>query len=61
MKRKQVLLTIMGTLNITWIKQGGKEELRSLAELTATIKEQSLNISHTVSESEKLLGDIKED
>ncbi len=61
MKRKQVLLTIMGTLYITWIKQGGKEELRSLAELTATIKEQNLNISHAVSETEKLLGDIKED
>ena len=49
------------SLDITWIKQGGEEEQHSLAELMASIKEQSQSISKAVSELEKLLGDIKED
>lgn len=49
------------SLDITWMKQGGEEEEHTLAELMATIKEQSQNISSAVSELEKLLGNIKED
>ena len=49
------------SLDITWIKQGGEEEEHTLAELMASIKEQSQNISKAVSELEKLLVDIKED
>lgn len=48
------------SLDITWIKQGGEEEEHTLAELMATIKEQSQNISCAVSELEKLLSNIKE-
>ena len=51
----------MTPLDIIWIKQGGEEEEHTLAELMATIKEQSQNISSEVSELEKLLGNIKED
>ena len=49
------------SLDITWIKQGGEEEEHTLAELMATIKEQSQSISSAVSELEKLLDNIKED
>ena len=49
------------SLDITWLKQGGEEEQHTLAELMASIKEQSQNISKAVSELEKLLEDIKED
>ena len=49
------------SFDITWIKQGGEEEQHTLAELMASIKEQSQSISKAVSELEKLLGDIKED
>ena len=49
------------SLDITWIKQGGEEEEHTLAELMATIKEQSQSISSAVSELEKLLANIKED
>ena len=49
------------SLDITWMKQGGEEEEHTLAELMATIKEQSQNISSAVSELEKLLRNIKED
>lgn len=48
------------SLDITWMKQGGEEEEHTLAELMATIKEQSQNISSAVSELEKLLRNIKE-
>lgn len=48
------------SLDITWIKQGSEEEKHTLAELMATIKEQSQNISSAVSELEKLLRNIKE-
>ena len=49
------------SFDITWIKQGGEEEEHTLAELMATIKEQSQNICSAVSELEKLLRNIKED
>ena len=49
------------SLDITWIKQGGEEEEHTLAELMASIKDQSQCISNAVSELEKLLVDIKED
>lgn len=49
------------SLDITWIKQGGEEEEHTLAELMASIKDQSQSISNAVSELEKLLVDIKED
>lgn len=55
------LVRSMLTLDITWMKQGSEEEEHTLAELMATIKEQSLNISSAVSELEKLLSNIKED
>ena len=49
------------SLDITWIKQGGEEDNRSLAELMADIKEKSQTISAAVAELEKLLSTIKED
>ena len=49
------------SLDITWIKQGGDEDDRTLAELMATIEEKSQNISYAVAELKKLLADIKED
>lgn len=49
------------SLDITWIKQGGDADNRSLSELMADIKEKSLTISSAVSELEKLLVNINED
>ena len=49
------------SLDITWIKQGGEEDVRTLAELMADIKEKSQTISAAVTELEKLLANIKED
>lgn len=49
------------SLDITWIKQGGEEDDRTLAELMADIKEKSQAISAAVAELEKLLANIKED
>ena len=49
------------SLDITWIKQGGEEDGRTLAELMADIKEKSQTISAAVAELEKLLANIKED
>lgn len=49
------------SLDITWIKQGGEEDDRTLAELMATIEEKSINISNAVAGLKKLLADIKED
>ena len=49
------------SLDITWIKQGGEEDDRTLAELMAEIKEKSHTISAAVAELEKLLANIKED
>lgn len=49
------------SLDITWIKQGGEPDDRSLAELMADIKEKSKTISLAVAELEKLLANINED
>ena len=49
------------SLDITWIKQGGETDDRSLAELMADIKEKSKTISSAVAELEKLLANINED
>ena len=49
------------SLDITWIKQGGEADDRSLAELMAEIKEKSKTISSAVAELEKLLANINED
>ena len=49
------------SLDITWIKQGGEEDGRSLAELMADIKEKSQAIGSAVAELEKLLANINED
>ena len=49
------------SLDITWIKQGGETDNRSLAELMADIKEKSKTISSAVEELEKLLANIHED
>lgn len=49
------------SLDIIWIKQGGEEDDRTLAELMTTIEEKSQNISYAVAELKKLLADIKED
>mgnify|MGYP000868503873 FL=1 len=49
------------SLDITWIKQGGESDDRSLAELMADIKEKSKTISLAVAELEKLLANINED
>ncbi len=49
------------SLDITWIKQGGDSDDRSLSELMADIKEKNLRISTAVAELEKLLANINED
>lgn len=49
------------SLDITWIKQGGEADDRSLAELMANIKDKSQTISSAVAELEKLLANINED
>lgn len=49
------------SLDITWIKQGGEADDRSLSELMADIKEKSRTISTAVAELEKLLANIEED
>ena len=48
------------SLDITWIKQGGEMDDRSLAELMADIKDKSQAISRAVTELEKLLANIEE-
>ena len=48
------------SLDITWIKQGGEVDDRSLAELMADIKDKSQTISAAVAELEKLLAYIEE-
>mgnify|MGYP001071716195 CR=1 FL=1 len=48
------------SLDITWIKQGGEVDDRSLAELMADIKDKSQTISSAVAELERLLANIKE-
>lgn len=49
------------SLDITWIKQGGDTDDRSLSELMTDIKEKSQRISSAVAELEKLLANINED
>lgn len=49
------------SLDITWIKQGGEADDRSLAKLMADIKDKSQTISAAVAELEKLLANIEED
>jgi hypothetical protein len=49
------------SFDITWIKQGGEVDDRSLAELMADIKDKSQTISDAVVELEKLLANIEED
>ncbi len=48
------------SLDITWIKQGGETDNRSLSELMTDIKEKSQTISAAVAELEKLLANINE-
>ena len=49
------------SLDITWIKQGGEADDRSLAELIADINDKSQTIRAAVAELEKLLANIEED
>lgn len=48
------------SLDISWIKQGGDEENKSLAELMQKIKTKSDNINKAVAELQKLIANIKE-
>lgn len=48
------------SIDITWIKQGGEEDTRTLTELMADIKDKSQTISRAVAELEKLLANIEE-
>ena len=58
---EEVTLRDKTSLDITWIKQGGDSDDRSLAELMADIKDKSQTISAAVMELEKLLANIEED
>ena len=58
---EEVTLRDKTSLDITWIKQGGDSDDRSLAELMADIKDKSQTISAAVLELEKLLAKIEED
>ena len=49
------------SLDITWIRQGGEVDDRSLSELMDEIKEKSDTISNAVAELQKLLANIEED
>ena len=57
---EEVTLRDKTSLDITWIKQGGDSDDRSLAELMADIKDKSQTISAAVLELEKLLANIEE-
>ena len=48
------------SLDISWIKQGGDEENKSLAELMQEIKTKSDNINKAVAELQKLMANIEE-
>lgn len=48
------------SLDITWIKQGGEEDNRTLSELMDDIKAQSDTIARAVAELQKLLANIGE-
>ena len=48
------------SLDISWIKHGGDEENKSLAELMQEIKTKSDNINKAVAELQKLIANIKE-
>ena len=48
------------SLDISWIKQGGDEENKSLAELMQEIKTKSDNINKAVADLQKLIANIKE-
>ena len=48
------------SLDITWIKAGGEEELFTLDELMTNITTQASNISKAVAELQKLMEGIKE-
>ena len=48
------------SLDITWIKQGGDKEDKSLAELMQEIKKKSDNINKAVAELQKLMANIEE-
>ena len=48
------------SLDISWIKQGGDGENKSLAELMQEIKTKSDNINKAVAELQKLIANIKE-
>ena len=48
------------SLDITWIKQGGEEDDRTLSELMDDIKAQSDTIARAVAELQKLLANIGE-
>ena len=48
------------SLDISWIKQGGDEENKSLAELMQEIKTKSDNLNKAVAELQKLIANIKE-
>ncbi len=56
----EILTRDKTSLDITWIKQGGEVDNRSLAELMADIKDKSQTISAAVVELEKLLANIEE-
>ena len=56
----EILARDKTSLDITWIKQGGEVDNRSLAELMADIKDKSQTISAAVVELEKLLANIEE-
>lgn len=58
---KDILSRDKTSLDITWLKQGGETDERSLSELMANLKEKSQTIGSAVAELEKLLTNIKED
>ncbi len=58
---KDILSRDKTSLDITWLKQGGETDERSLSELMADMKKKSQTIGSAVAELEKLLANIKED
>ena len=59
MEYKEILNREKTCLHITWIKQGGDEDDRTLSELMDIIEKKSKNINDAVAESKKVMANIE--
>ena len=59
MEYKEILNREKTCLYITWIKQGGDEDDRTLSEQMDIIEKKSKNINDAVAESKKVMANIE--